>query len=157
MIDLLAKALASGLFLSYLPGLLLKRHHFTGSGLVGSLWGVALLPCLPVSTPQTIFALLGVGAISIAISDRAEAAYGVSDDARIVIDEFIGYWIAIAFLPHTRLFVVSAFILFRIFDVWKGLGIARWGRLPGGWGVVMDDIIAGLYANLCLQLLRVFL
>jgi phosphatidylglycerophosphatase A len=65
-----------------------------------------------------------------------------------VIDEAIGQALALWFLPHRLHAFVIAFVMFRIFDVWKPLGARQAQRLPGGWGIVMDDVIAGITANL---------
>jgi phosphatidylglycerophosphatase A len=147
-------ALASGLFLSYLPAWLLRTKRFTGAGLVGSLWGVALLPALAVSVHRQAVVWLGAVMIAVAVSDAAEEALGVTDDSRIVIDEVVGLWTAILFLPHSVPMIVLAFVLFRVFDVAKPGWIRRSGNLPGGWGVVFDDVLAGAAANVCLHLVQ---
>ena len=152
---LLNLALASGLFLSYLPARLMRSKRFTGAGLVGSLWGVALLPALAVSWRRQVVVLLGVVLIAVAVSDAAEESLGVTDDPRIVIDEIVGLWTAILFLPHSVPMIVLAFVLFRVLDVTKPGWIRRSGDLPGGWGVVMDDVVAGAAANLILQIVQV--
>ncbi|MCB0283220.1 MAG: phosphatidylglycerophosphatase A [Calditrichaeota bacterium] len=69
------------------------------------------------------------------------------DASHIVIDELAGQWIT--FLIITRysvLILLAGFLLFRIFDIWKPFGINRIQNLPGGWGVMLDDILAGIYA-----------
>jgi phosphatidylglycerophosphatase A len=150
------KALASGFYLSYLPAYLLRSKRYTGAGLVGSLWAVAAIPWLPTVGGRQIAVWLGAVAIALVISDEAEVLLDRKDDPRIVIDEFVGYWTAILLLHRTPAMLISAFVLFRIMDVVKPLGIRRLGDLPGGWGVVFDDLAAGLAANLLLQLMRCF-
>jgi len=147
-------ALASGGFLSYLPVQWLPHRRLTGAGLVGSLWGVAALQALPIDKTRGILVWIGAVALSLVISDLAEAFLQKKDDARIVIDEFVGYWTAILFLPRSAPAVIMAFILFRLFDSWKPLGIRRCGNLPGGWGIVLDDLAAGLAANVLLQIVN---
>ncbi len=153
-----AKGAASGLFLSY-PVVRLRigpwKNH-TGAGLVGSLWGVVCAPLLPGEPTRAFLILLGVVAVSVAVSDAAEEAMGFHDDPRIVIDEWAGYLCAVAFLPQTPLVLIGAFILFRVFDVIKPGPIRALARLPGGWGVVMDDVLAGLMANGCIRLVGLF-
>ena len=61
-----------------------------------------------------------------------------------MIDEAVGQSIALLFVPHTLLAFAAAFVLFRIFDIWKPLGAREVQRLPGGVGVVADDVIAGI-------------
>jgi phosphatidylglycerophosphatase A len=150
-------ALASGAFVSYIPAWMMKHRRLTGAGLVGTFWGVVFLNKLPLEAGPSFIVWLAVVAISIAVSDAAEEYLGVKDDPRIVIDEFIGYWTAVLFLPRSSFVMVGAFVLFRIFDSWKPLGIARLGQLRGGWGIVLDDLAAGVAANLCLQLIRLVL
>src|SRR5204863_1425484 len=80
---------------------------------------------------------------------RAEDILGGHDHSRIVIDEVAGQVLAGIFLPATWIAAGIAFFLFRVFDVWKPFpaGLVD-GRVPGGLGVVGDDLIAGLYAGL---------
>jgi len=82
---------------------------------------------------------------------KVEPLWG-KDDKKVVIDEVAGMCISLLFLPVTWEFVLAALVLFRFFDIAKPLYIRRMERLPGGWGVMMDDILAGVYANLVLQL-----
>ncbi len=70
------------------------------------------------------------------------------DDPRIVIDEVAGVWLACAGLPRTALPMILGFVLFRVFDVWKGPWGRTAARLPGGFGIVADDLAAGVIANL---------
>ncbi len=87
------------------------------------------------------------------VSSRAEAILGRKDDQRITIDEVAGVLLALAFLPPRIDVVVAGFILFRLFDIWKPPPCRKVESLPGGWGVMADDVVAGIYANLCGQLL----
>lgn len=73
------------------------------------------------------------------------------DDQRIVIDEVVGLWMTLAFIPINWMTIISSFILFRIFDIWKPLGIRRFDNLKSDISVIVDDIIAGVYANLTLR------
>ena len=95
---------------------------------------------------------LAVAAAAIYIAGQAEALYRKKDDRRIVIDEIAGFQVAMATVPVTCLYLCLAFVLFRIFDIWKPLGINRLQSLPGGWGVVADDLGAGAYAAVILFL-----
>jgi len=74
------------------------------------------------------------------------AALGRSDPGRIVIDEVCGQLLALAFLPAAWVPVAVSFVLFRFFDILKPWPIGRLEKLPGGWGVMADDIGAGLAA-----------
>jgi phosphatidylglycerophosphatase A len=146
-----AVALASCGYLSYLPFLLLKDKRYTGAGLMGSLCGVLAFPGVPANPIAQLLTWLGVLFVSVASSDIAEQALGRHDDPRIVIDEFVGIWTALLFLPLSVPLLVTAFVLFRVLDVMKPGVIRRAAKLPGGWGVVMDDVLAGAAANLLLQ------
>lgn len=82
---------------------------------------------------------------------RAEKFFKKKDPRNIVIDEFSGMLIAVLFLPPRPIYILSAFFLFRFFDVVKTWPIAGLERLKGSKGIMLDDIMAGIYANLILQ------
>ena len=86
--------------------------------------------------------------VSIPIATQAEHYYGKKDDSRIVIDEFVGYAWAGAWWMTSVPALIAAFILFRIFDVSKPLGIRKLEALPAGWGCVIDDVASGIAAAL---------
>lgn len=75
------------------------------------------------------------------------------DSSRIVIDEVAGMMISIAFLPPTPAVIVIGCVLFRFFDILKPLGIRRAELLPRGWGVMGDDVLAGIYSQFLLRVL----
>jgi phosphatidylglycerophosphatase A len=151
-----AIALASGLFISYLPATVFRSKRYTGAGFVGTFWGVYLLRWLPTDLVRQIAVWLGGITIAVVTSDVAEEHMGRIDDPRIVIDECVGYWTSVLFLPRSTFIIVAGFVLFRIFDVYKLPWVRRSGDLPGGWGVVMDDILAGVLVNVLLHALHVF-
>ena len=106
------------------------------------------LPVLPLAGA---LALLAVGTL-IAVWAAGEAERELGHDAGpIVIDEVIGQSIALLFAPHRIGAFVAAFFLFRLFDIWKPLGAYQAQALPGGWGVVADDAIAGTTTLAVLQ------
>lgn len=74
------------------------------------------------------------------------------DSNRVVVDEVHGMLVALFLLPFNWYYLLAAFVLFRFFDIAKPLGVKRMEHLPGGWGVMMDDVLAGLYSNVLLQL-----
>jgi phosphatidylglycerophosphatase A len=92
------------------------------------------------------------------VSGRAEEIFGEKDSGKIVIDEVIGYLITMAGVPLSWQGVVAGFFLFRFFDIVK-VEPARWcdQRLKNGYGVVLDDVVAGVYACIALHLLLRFL
>jgi len=109
--------------------------------LVGYFIPVRAIPAIPV-------ALLLIAACAVlAVWSAGDAEKTLGHDAKpIVIDEVVGQCLALLLVPHTPLAFLAAFVLFRGFDVWKPLGAREIQRLPGGWGVVADDVVAGLTA-----------
>ncbi len=91
--------------------------------------------------------VLGIGVYS---AGKMEAEWG-KDNYRIVIDEVAGMCISLCFIPVHWPYVLAGFVLFRFFDIGKPIYIRRMEQLKGGWGVMMDDVLAGVYANLILQ------
>jgi len=81
------------------------------------------------------------------------------DPARVVIDEAAGMCISLLFLPPNLKYIIAGLILFRFFDIVKPLFINKMEKLPDGWGIMLDDVLAGVYANILLQVvlwLKVF-
>jgi phosphatidylglycerophosphatase A len=68
------------------------------------------------------------------------------DPSRVVVDEVVGTWIALLLLPREWPAFALGLCLFRLFDIWKPLGIRRMERWPGAWGIMLDDVLAGIYA-----------
>ena len=89
-----------------------------------------------------------VAAVGAWAAGREEARVGAMDPPVIVIDEVAGMLIACCGHPRTLGWALGLFLAFRVFDVMKPLGIAQLQALPGGFGVVVDDLVAGVYANL---------
>lgn len=88
-------------------------------------------------------------------SSRVMEAELGSDPACVVIDEWVGMWISMFFVPVTWMYLLAAFLFFRLFDIWKPLIIRQAETLPGGWGIMLDDVAAGFAANLCVQFMSV--
>jgi len=85
------------------------------------------------------------------LGTRAEKILGRKDPGCVVVDEVAGMLLALAFLPYDLRLVILGFIVFRILDVFKPYPADKLQELPGGLGVMADDIIAGLYTNIILQ------
>lgn len=92
------------------------------------------------------FAVAGVWA-----AGRAEVLLGKKDPGRVVVDEIAGQMVALLFLPMTVPILVIAFFVFRVLDVFKPWPARRLEDLPGGSGIMADDLMVGLYANLILH------
>jgi phosphatidylglycerophosphatase A len=86
----------------------------------------------------------------------AERESGGHDPGFVVIDEVAGQWIALLFCPADWAHGLIALILFRLFDITKPFPARRLERLPGGWGIVFDDVAAGLYALVIASLVRIW-
>ena len=146
------------------PGHLLSLGFGSGlspfaPGTIGTLVAVPfylLLALLPM--PGYVLATLGCMLLGIYLCGRTGRALGVHDHGAIVWDEFVGLFITMLFAPVTITTVVLGFCLFRLFDIlkpWPASVIDT--RLKGGLGVMLDDVIAGIYALLVLQVyLRFF-
>ena len=92
--------------------------------------------------------------LSVWISANVEIYYGKKDDQRIVIDEIMGFLTTMLWIPRTVYFIIIGFFLFRFFDILKPFPIHHLERkLKGGFGVVLDDVLAGVYANIVLRLI----
>jgi phosphatidylglycerophosphatase A len=143
--------ISSGFYTGYFP---------VASGTIATILAVGLyLLVAPLNTPSHDFffyavLLAGLTMIGVWASGLAERIHGEKDSHKIVIDEIVGYGYAMILLPTTWKTVLGAFLLFRVFDVLKPFPIRRLQRLPGGIGVMIDDILAGLYTCAILHLLR---
>jgi phosphatidylglycerophosphatase A len=124
-------------------------------GTVGSAAAIPLFLLLRrAGSPWLEIAVCGVLVVAGAWSARlAERALGVEDPGPVVIDEVLGMLVSLLFLPGTWPVIVAAFIAFRVFDVVKPWPAGRLEDVPGGWGVMADDVMAGVYANLTIQIL----
>lgn len=92
-----------------------------------------------------IITLLGIWS-----SDAVSKIWG-KDPSRVVIDEVAGMCISLLFVPVTLKYIIIALVLFRFFDIVKPLFIKKMEIFPGGWGIMLDDVLAGIYANILLN------
>ncbi len=123
-------------------------------GTAGTLVGVLIcLLCLPLPWTLRLVFVFVLFMLSIYIGEQAEKIYQKKDDQRIVIDEIVGLQITMLPIAINILNLCAAFALFRVFDIWKPFPIKNLQKLPGGWGVVIDDVAAGIYAAIVLWLL----
>ena len=145
-----------------------KFYHFLATGFYSGLSPIApgttgsfvamllagLLLCLMNTSSFFLIAVI-ITIIGIFVCNKLYELnfYTKKDPGEVVIDEWAGYFIAATHLPgdFTSLFI--AFFLFRFFDILKPFPIRRIEKLPLGYGIVLDDVLAGLYANLSAQLL----
>jgi phosphatidylglycerophosphatase A len=153
------RLIATGFWTGYIPW---------ASGTFGSLAGLLLALIPGVLTPGVlpVLILLGFG-IGVYTSGRIAEAEGDTltrsaaatkaifqpgghtqpDPSIVVIDEIVGMWLSIAWITPGTIPYITAFVLFRLFDVLKPEPARSLERLPGGWGIMLDDVVAGVYAN----------
>lgn len=124
-------------------------------GTVGTVLGVPVFLLLAGLPPVVYLAVVAAGfLLGIYVCGRTAADVGVHDHPAIVWDEVIGYLVTMAFVPAGWVTVLAGFLLFRVFDVLKPPPIrAVDRRIHGGFGIMFDDVLAGLYAAVCMQLL----
>ena len=91
------------------------------------------------------------------IAEKAQNHWQKRDDQRIVIDEIMGYFLTMLWIPKTLLFISVGFLLFRLLDIVKPFPCRPLEKVRGGFGVVLDDVFAGIYANIALQILRILI
>ena len=132
----------------------------TAGAIVGciALWLLEKYGLISTTTSPLLFIGLIVitTVLGIIAADQLEKEWG-KDAQKIVIDEVIGMWITMMFVPFTWLNVLIGFILFRFFDIAKPLGVRKMENLGGGLGVMADDMLAGIYANIVLQIIIYFI
>lgn len=110
------------------------------------------LLCESLTTAGWIGLLVVVAVISVPVAGAEARAFDRKDPGRVVIDEALGFLVTVCFLPFSPLMVLAGFLVFRVLDVIKPPP-ARWlEHLPGGWGIVLDDVAAGIWGNLLLRL-----
>jgi len=164
-----ATLIATGFFTGYIPW---------ASGTFGSLAGLLLYLIPGANRPEILCVLIVIGFIIGAISSASVAravgnqlsasakaakitfqggVHETPDPSIVVIDEIVGVWISLVFLPNSIWVIVLAFVLFRVFDILKPPPAHQLERIPNGWGIMLDDVAAGMYANLsCHLLLLIF-
>lgn len=141
---------------------LIATGFFTGKmpfmpGTFGSLAAIPLgyaasFFAWPVKAAVFIFIFFA----GVAVSDRFEKISGLRDPGCIVIDEIAGLLLVYIIFPFTPLYVICGFLLFRVFDIIKPLPICYLEKLPGGWGIMADDIGAAIYAAIGCFMIKIF-
>lgn len=138
-IPFLTKLAATGLYSGYAP---------IAPGTAGSLVAVALFLLPGFEQPMTLSIItLIVFFIGAAVSAQMEKILG-DDPPVVVIDEIVGQWITFLFIPKTLGMIALGFILFRVFDIFKPPPARNVEKIKNGWGIMLDDVVAGVYANI---------
>lgn len=141
---------------------LMTGHSPWAPGTMGALFATALWVAAAQFVPYlwlqlaTLALLVAVTFVSIPSIRRIEADWG-EDPHAVVVDEAVGVWIALLAVPASLHWgwAVAALLLFRFFDIAKPLGIRALEAVRGGWGVMLDDILSGVYAAVVLLLARI--
>lgn len=141
-LDFVTKFIGSGFFTGYSP---------IASGTVGS--AIALLFFL-IPNFSSLYSIIPATIILFVIggfvADKMEKAYG-QDPSVVTVDEIVGMWLSLWFIQITILNVFLAFLIFRILDILKPYPAGEFDKRSGGWNIMLDDVIAGLYTNVILQ------
>lgn len=142
MMPILTRIIATGFYTGYIPG---------APGTAASALSAALIWTMAPDHPLVYFGVI-IGAIPLAVwaSGRAEHEFG-HDGRQIVIDEIVGMLVTMALLPRTPLSLGLGFLAFRITDIAKPFPVNRLQNLPGGYGIVADDLMAAVYAHLLVE------
>ena len=144
--QLIIKFLASGFYTGYFP---------VAPGTIGSLVGILaffLLQGVPFTTYAIVVILTLIAGIY--ISGEAEKIYQTKDSSHIVIDEIAGIFFTFIYLPKGISFLLAGFAVFRFFDILKPFPIRSIDeKIKGGWGIMFDDVLAGIYANILIRLI----
>lgn len=117
----------------------------------GVLWGIQKLELFTTYSPFFIGLIIICTVLGVVSTNYLEKSWG-KDPSKVVMDEVIGMWITMLFVPFSGVNLLIGFILFRFFDIAKPLGIRKLEALPKGVGVMADDVLAGIYANIVLQI-----
>jgi phosphatidylglycerophosphatase A len=164
-VGFLTRCIATGFFTGYIPW---------ASGTFGTLAGLLflLLPgvhqtfvLLPLIVCVFPLGVLTAGKVAVAEGDRLSRAAAAAkavfqpgtrehpDPSIVVIDEIIGIWITLLLIPPSIPAYAAGFVFFRLFDVIKPQPARRMEHIRGGWGIMLDDVIAALYANIATRVL----
>jgi phosphatidylglycerophosphatase A len=144
-VDKLALALSSCLGLGLIP---VAQGSF--GALAGIPLAIGLARLVPLAGAYLLFFFI---LLAIWAAGKSAGALGTGDPAEVVIDETAGQLLTLFLLPATGFNLCLGFILFRLFDILKPYPIRRLEEIGGGSGIVLDDLLAGVYGNVCLRLL----
>ncbi len=143
------RLIATGFYTGYAP---------KAPGTAGSLLGLFLYWAIPGS--ESVYSVVGIALlffVGVWAASRVEKETNVQDNQIIVIDEIVGMLITVAFFEKSLIWLVVGFLLFRFFDIIKPFPAKVSEKLPRGWGVMIDDVVAGIYSALSLRLIYYFL
>ncbi len=129
-------------------------------GTLGTMVGEAIYVIFSRFFPQTVSYIIMLAVFLIGgiwVSGKCNQYFEGDDNSSIVIDELVGFLITMFLVPFSFRFILLGFILFRVIDITKPFKIGKIEKISGGWGIMTDDIVAGILANLIIQALRTML
>lgn len=142
-LSFLTKFVGSGFFTGYAP---------YATGTAGSAIGLAFFfipnfhePFILIPATAILFYLGGLAA------DKMEKVYG-QDPSVVTVDEVVGMWLSLWFIQPTPVNLLLAFVIFRVLDILKPYPAQTFDRKQGGWNIMIDDVIAGIYTNVIIQI-----
>lgn len=142
-LDVLATVVATGLGSGFSP---------VAPGTAGTLVGLAFFWTMRSWSPGAQVAAVALGFVAGALAGTHVASrLGRKDPGLVVVDEVVGMWTALLFVPFTPFTACAGFLLFRLMDIVKPYPARDLEALRGGWGIMSDDLMAGVYANLTLR------
>ncbi|MBQ6434707.1 MAG: phosphatidylglycerophosphatase A [Synergistaceae bacterium] len=134
---------------------------------IASLFGLGFIPSGMPGTVSSAFAcvvsifvdvpmwaIIAVTLIGVYVTGRSEKFFQTKDPSFLNIDELPGMWLSIYLLPKG--FIIPGFFLFRIIDILKPFPVSLMEKLPGGWGIMADDVVGGILVNIFLQALNAY-
>ncbi len=142
-VDFFTKVIGSGLFTGFIPA---------ASGTFGSM-AALLFFFIPgfaewyVLIPATVILFFA----GVRAAEKMEKVYG-QDPSQVTVDEFVGMWMSLWFIPFSYLNLGMAFVIFRLLDILKPYPAAQFDKGTGGWNIMLDDVIAAVYTNIIIQI-----
>lgn len=147
-INAFERVVGSGFFTGYIP---------FASGTFGSLFALVIYLIPGFENPTILLTLISLfSIIGIYVGSKFEQVYG-KDPAQCTIDEFVGMWITLLFVPKYIWYIVIAFVIWRILDIVKPFPVNILEKIKGGWGIMLDDIVAGLYSLILVHIIIYFI
>ncbi len=143
-INFLEKIIGSGLYTGFIP---------KASGTFASFAALLLFLIPGFENPSLMIFLISFFILAgVPIAVKFEKVYG-NDPSQYTLDEFIGMWITLLFIPKKIWWLVPAFLIWRFMDIVKPYPARKLESVPNGWGVILDDVMAGIYSFMIIQLI----
>lgn len=146
-INIIEKIIGSGFYTGYIP---------FASGTWGSLAALIIFLIPGFENPSVmVFMISLLILVGVPIATKFEGFYG-KDPKECTVDEVVGMWITLLFVPKKIWWIIIAFLIWRTFDIIKPFPADRFEKIKGGWGIMLDDIMAGIYSFFIIQLMIYF-